>query len=155
LVRVRFHRFDGVNPHGLLVVRQREAGNVVKAMRELYRAGYPLRRLRPIDAFGGDADRARRADDTFGFACERVAGTSRWSAQAKASRSSSTRSRTRPSMGTTSSPSKGQGYADRTLTHRGDHPLGETPSCARSARSAGAGAGTSSPTKRYQLFVAP
>jgi len=154
LVRVRFHRFDGVNPRGLLVVRQREAGNVVKAMRELYRAGYPLRRLRPIDAFGGDADRARRADDTFGFACERVAGTSRWSAEAKGLAIELNPVENPTVDGNDAFPAKGRIYADRTLTHPAIIRPGDA--VVRAFSSVGwSWGGASSPTKRYQLFVAP
>jgi glucose/arabinose dehydrogenase len=154
LVQVRFHRFDGVNPHGLLVVRRREAPNVVEAMRKLYRAGYPLHRLRPIDVYGGDADRARRADDTFGFACERVSGTSRTPAQARGLAIEINPVENPTVDGNEVSPGKGQAYADRTLTHpaiirRGDAVV-------RAFRSVGwSWGGASSPTKHYQLFVAP
>ena len=154
LVHVRFHRFDGMNPDGLLVVRRRETDNVVKAMRTLYRAGYPLHRLRPIDAFGGDADRARGADDTFGFACERVPGTSRWSAQARGLAIELNPVENPTVDGSEVSPAKGQAYADRTLTH----PAIIRPEDAvvRAFRSVGwSWGGASSPTKRYQLFVAP
>ena len=154
LVHVRFHRFDGMNPDGLLVVRRREADNVVKAMRTLYRAGYPLHRLRPIDAFGGDADRARRADDTFGFACERVPGTSRWSAQARGLAIELNPVENPTVDGSEVSPAKGQAYADRTLTHPAIIRPGDA--VVRAFRSVGwSWGGASSPTKRYQLFVAP
>ena len=63
------------------------------------------------------ADRARRADDTFGFACERVAGTSRWSAQARGLAIELNPVENPTVDGNDVFPAKGQGYADRTLTH--------------------------------------
>jgi poly-gamma-glutamate synthesis protein (capsule biosynthesis protein) len=67
---------------GELVVHQGEAGEVVRAMRSLYDDRYPIRRMKLIDAYGGDDHRSMNADNTSAFNCRFVAGTSRWSQHA-------------------------------------------------------------------------
>ena len=44
--------------------------------------GFHLRRLRPVAVYGGSDDASMAADNTSGFNCRRVAGTSRWSMHA-------------------------------------------------------------------------
>ena len=51
-------------------------------MRVLYRRKYPIRRMRLVDAFGSDDDRSMAADNTSGFNCRFVSGTTRWSRHA-------------------------------------------------------------------------
>ena len=60
------------------------AGEVVVVFRRLYDARFPIRRLRPIDAYGGDDDRSMAADNTSGFNCRYAVATGprRWSAHA-------------------------------------------------------------------------
>jgi hypothetical protein len=82
LLRVSHWDFSG-RPHvGELVVRSSEARDVVSVFRKLYVARFPIRRIRLVDAYGGDDDRSMAADNTSGFNCRFVEGTSRWSAHA-------------------------------------------------------------------------
>jgi glucose/arabinose dehydrogenase len=153
IVRVRFHRFDGANPHGSLVVRRRQADDVVQVMRKLYDRGYPLHRLRPVDAYGGDAGRARAADDSFGFACEHVAGTSKWSAQARGLAIELNPVENPLVDGAAVSPARGARYADRSLTHPAI--IGGGDPVVRAFASVGwSWAGRDPTTPAYGLFTA-
>ena len=55
---------------------------MTRVFRELYDAGWPIRRMRLVDDYGGDDERSMAADNTSGFNCRRVAGSSSWSAHA-------------------------------------------------------------------------
>jgi D-alanyl-D-alanine carboxypeptidase len=81
-LRLSYWGFDG-KPHiGSLVVRDRAASDVVAVFRRLYAARFPIRRLRKVDAYRGSDDASMAADNTSGFNCRFVSGTSRWSQHA-------------------------------------------------------------------------
>jgi hypothetical protein len=82
LLRVRHWGFDGDFHRGRLVVHEEEAREVLRAMGGLFRDRFPIRRMEVIDAYGGDDHRSMNADNTSGFNCRFVAGTSRWSQHA-------------------------------------------------------------------------
>ena len=67
---------------GEIVVHRDHAVDLVGVFRELYDAGFPIRRMRLVDAYGGDDDRSMAADNTSGYNCRRVAGTQGWSRHA-------------------------------------------------------------------------
>jgi hypothetical protein len=58
------------------------APDVVTVFRRLWDARFPIKRLRPVSAYRGDDDRSMAADNTSGFNCRFVGGTSRWSMHA-------------------------------------------------------------------------
>lgn len=68
-VRLRYVGFDGRAHMGQLVVRDRVAEDVVEIFRLLYDARFPIRKVRPIDAYGGSDDRSVEADNTSAFNC--------------------------------------------------------------------------------------
>jgi hypothetical protein len=83
-VRVSYRGFDG-RPHaGAVVVNARVVPAVVRVFRRLYDARFPLRRVRPIDAYRGVDERSLAADNTAGFNCRYAvaAGPRRWSVHA-------------------------------------------------------------------------
>ena len=82
LITMTYRGFDGRAHDGRVVVAARVAPGVVKVFRALYEGGYPIRRMVPIDAYGNDDDRSLAADNTAGFNCRRVAGTTSWSMHA-------------------------------------------------------------------------
>jgi hypothetical protein len=84
LITMRYRGFDGRMHEGRLVVSVRVAPGVVRVFRRLYDAGYPIRRMVPIDAYGNDDDRSLAADNTAGFNCRRAVGGSGWSMHASA-----------------------------------------------------------------------
>jgi hypothetical protein len=79
LLTLTYHGFDG-GPHtGRLVAHRDAAATLVGVFRRLYAAGFPIRRMRPVDAYGGSDFRSIEADNTSAFNCRHVEGTSRWS----------------------------------------------------------------------------
>jgi hypothetical protein len=82
LLRVAHWGFDGEVRRGRLVVHRDSAQSMLRAMRKLHRLRFPIRRIRLVDAYGGDDRRSMNADNTSAFNCRFVAGTSRWSEHA-------------------------------------------------------------------------
>jgi D-alanyl-D-alanine carboxypeptidase-like protein len=82
LVRASYHGFDGRIQTGELIVHRDVTSAVVAVLEKLYAARFPIRRMEPIDAFGGSDYRSIEADNTSAFNCRPVAGTSRWSEHA-------------------------------------------------------------------------
>jgi D-alanyl-D-alanine carboxypeptidase len=83
-VRLAYWGFDGRVHRGAIVVNARVTGDVVTVFRRLYRARFPLRRVRPIDAYEGNDERSLAADNTAGFNCRYAVapGPRRWSVHA-------------------------------------------------------------------------
>jgi hypothetical protein len=81
-VVVSFWDFGGKPRTGRIVVARRVAAGVVAVFRRLWQAHFPLRRLQPVSAYRGDDDASMAADNTSGFNCRFVGGTSRWSMHA-------------------------------------------------------------------------
>ncbi len=71
--------FAGRPRRGALVVNASAASDVVAAFRSLYRAGFPIRRMEPIERYGGDDFASIEADNTSAFNCRAATGSSRWS----------------------------------------------------------------------------
>jgi hypothetical protein len=84
LVRLSYWGFDG-KPHvGRLVVNADVTRAVTVVFGRLYDARFPIRRLRPIDAYRGSDDASIAADNTAGFNCRYAvaAGPKSWSVHA-------------------------------------------------------------------------
>ncbi len=75
LLTVTHWGFDGEVHRGRLVVNRDAAAAMLGAMRSLYRLGYPIRRMRLVDAYGADDHRSMDADNTSAFNCRFVAGS--------------------------------------------------------------------------------
>ncbi len=82
LVRARYVGFDGRAHTGRIVVHRDVADDVVTVLRRLYAARFPIRRMVPVDAYGGSDFRSIEADNTSAFNCRYVDGTTRWSEHA-------------------------------------------------------------------------
>jgi len=83
-VRLAFWGFDGERHLGELVVHRDAVAPVTTVFRRLYRARFPIRRMRPIDAYRGDDDASLAADNTAAFNCRPAVttGARRWSMHA-------------------------------------------------------------------------
>jgi hypothetical protein len=79
LVRARHWGFDGRVHTGRLVVHRDVARAVVRVLRRLYAARFPIRRMVPVEAYGASDFRSIEADNTSAFNCRFVDGTTRWS----------------------------------------------------------------------------
>jgi hypothetical protein len=82
LVRARYVGMDGRAHTGRIVVQRDVATEVVAVLRRLYASRFPIRRMVPVDAYGGSDYRSIEADNTSAFNCRYVDGTTRWSEHA-------------------------------------------------------------------------
>ena len=83
-LRLTYWGFDRRVHTGTLVVSARAVSPLTRVFARLYAARFPLRRLRPIDAYGGSDERSLAADNTAAFNCRYAVapGAKRWSAHA-------------------------------------------------------------------------
>jgi len=83
-VQLRFVGFDGKTHTGALVVNRAVTSDVITVFRSLYAARFPIRRMQPIDAYGGSDERSMAADNTSAFNCRYAvaSGPKRWSVHA-------------------------------------------------------------------------
>jgi hypothetical protein len=79
LVTVRYWDFHLHRRIGRLVVDRAVARDVALTFGRLYRLRYRIRRMVPIDRYGGSDFRSIEADNTSAFNCRYVDGTTRWS----------------------------------------------------------------------------
>jgi hypothetical protein len=83
-LRLAYWGFDGQRRLGALVVHEDAVDAVTRAFRDLYRARFPVRRIRTIDAYRGSDDASIAADNTSAFNCRAAvtSGPKRWSVHA-------------------------------------------------------------------------
>jgi D-alanyl-D-alanine carboxypeptidase len=74
--------FAGRVRTGRVIVHRDVAPDVLAVLRRLYGARFPIRRIVPVDAYGGSDFRSIEADNTSAFNCRYVDGTRRWSEHA-------------------------------------------------------------------------
>jgi hypothetical protein len=82
LVTVTHWGFDGRVRTGRLILAASEAPAVLRALRAAFEARFPMRRMRPVEAYSADDDRSMAADNTSAFNCRRVEHGTSWSAHA-------------------------------------------------------------------------
>jgi hypothetical protein len=82
LLRLSYWGFDHTVHQGELVVSASAAANLTRAFRLLFNARYPIRQMRPVEAFGGGDEASMLADNTSAFNCRLVPGTQLWSQHA-------------------------------------------------------------------------
>lgn len=83
-VRVTYWGFDRRAHTGAFVANEDAVPALVRVFSRLYAGRFPIRRVRPIDAYGGNDERSLAADNTAAFNCRYVVGPGprRWSAHA-------------------------------------------------------------------------
>ena len=128
---------------GRLVVHRDSDGDVLRAMRGLLQARFPIRRMDLIDRYGGDDHRSMNADNTSAFNCRFVNGTNRWSEHAFG-RALDLNPVENPYVTPSGfvSPPKGRPYANRKRRRGGHGPPRRPAPTAPSRGSAGSGAAT-------------
>jgi ABC-type amino acid transport substrate-binding protein len=82
LLRAGYWGFDGRVHRGELIVHRDHARRILGVLKRLFQARYPIQRLRLVDAYRADDDRSMAANNTSGFNCRRVSGSSSWSEHA-------------------------------------------------------------------------
>lgn len=78
-VRATHHGYDGSDHTGTLIVNQDVASTMATVLRRLYAAGVPIRKMKPIEAYGGDDWKSIEDDNTSAFNCRAATGSSNWS----------------------------------------------------------------------------
>ena len=81
-VDVRHFGNDGAVHTGRVIVAANLAEGLVEVFRDLYNARFPIERMEPIDAYGGDDMRSMKANNTSAFNCRAVTGGTGWSEHA-------------------------------------------------------------------------
>jgi hypothetical protein len=84
LVRLSYWGFDGRAHAGTIVVNRAVVQAVVSIFKRLYSERFPIRRMEPVDSFGGSDPRSMAADNTSAFNCRYAVtpGAKHWSAHA-------------------------------------------------------------------------
>ena len=83
-LQLSYWGFDD-QPHvGTLAVHADEAQGVTEVFRRLYEKRFPIRKMEPVDVYGGSDDASIAADNTAGFNCRKAvaSGPPQWSAHA-------------------------------------------------------------------------
>jgi D-alanyl-D-alanine carboxypeptidase len=83
-LRLTYWGFDRRAHTGTLIVNVRAVGPLTQVFARLYAARFPIRRMRRIDAYGGNDERSLAADNTAAFNCRYAIapGPKRWSVHA-------------------------------------------------------------------------
>jgi len=119
VVRVSHWGFDGEPRIGRIVVARRVAPDIVAVFRRLWTARFPIRRVRPVSAYRGSDDASMAADNTSGFNCRFVGGTSRWSLHAFGRAIDVNPVENPYVQGSRVSPAAGRAFLDRTRYRKG------------------------------------
>jgi hypothetical protein len=84
MIRMSYWGFDDKPHTGSIVVAASVTGAVTTVFRQLYDERFPIRRMEPVDVFGGDDDASMAADNTSAFNCRNAvsSGPPHWSAHA-------------------------------------------------------------------------
>jgi len=78
-VHLAYHGLDGAVHEGVLVVNADAVEAVRIGFGVAFTTGFPIARMQPASAFGGDDDKIMAADDTSAFNCRKVTGGTGWS----------------------------------------------------------------------------
>ena len=111
--------FDGKPKRGSIVVHRAVARDVLKVFRVLYAERFPIRRVEPASRYRGSDDRSMAADNTSGFNCRPVEGTSSWSMHAYGKAIDMNPLENPYVRGATVSPRRGRAFLDRSRYRKG------------------------------------
>jgi hypothetical protein len=79
LITLTYRGFDGRDHTGRLIANREAAAALVTVFRRLYEARFPIRRMEPVDRYGGDDFRSIEADNASAFNCRTATGSTHWS----------------------------------------------------------------------------
>lgn len=118
-VNVSYWGYDGAVHLGRLIVDATYADRIVAVFRDIYAARFPINKMVPIDAYGGDDQASMRANNTSGYNCRTVAGSSNLSQHALG-RAIDVNPLVNPYVnGSSVDPPEGAPYADRSRNDPG------------------------------------
>jgi hypothetical protein len=153
MLQLTYYGFDDHAHTGRLVVHSTAANRMVAVFSGLYAARFPIRRMLPVDVYGGSDDRSMAADNTSAFNCRKVSGSSSWSMHAYGTAVDVNTVENPYVVGSSVQPPAGRAYLDRTRYERGMIRGGELVVQAFAAQGWGWG-GSWSGSKDYQHFSA-
>jgi D-alanyl-D-alanine carboxypeptidase len=83
-IHLSYVNFAGRVRRGEIIVNARAVRPVIHVFAMLYRARFPIKEMKPVDAFRGSDPRSMAADNTSGFNCRRAVapGPPQWSMHA-------------------------------------------------------------------------
>jgi hypothetical protein len=83
-IRLTYWGFDRKAHTGALIANADAVGALTRVFARLYAARFPIHRIQPIDAYGGNDERSMAADNTSAFNCRYAVtpGPRHWSAHA-------------------------------------------------------------------------
>lgn len=70
-VEINHYTFDGTIRRGVLVVNRDVAASVSRIFTRLFEARFPIRKMRPVEVYGGDVQASLRDDNTSAYNCRR------------------------------------------------------------------------------------
>ena len=84
MLKLTYWGFDDRPHQGSLVVNVSAANAMVEVFRRLFEERFPIRRMEPVDVFGGSDDASTEADNTAAFNCRNAVaeGPPHWSMHA-------------------------------------------------------------------------
>ena len=82
LLRADYWGFDGRVHRGELIVHRDHARRMLGVLGKLFKARFKMQRMKLVDVYRADDDRSMAANNTSGFNCRRVSGSSSWSEHA-------------------------------------------------------------------------
>lgn len=118
-VRVSHWGFDGRPKEGTVIVAAAHANDIATVFRRLWAARFPIRKLQPVSVYRGSDDRSMAADNTSGFNCRFVGGTTRWSLHAYGTAIDVNPVENPYVRGAHVSPPAGRAYVDRSRYRKG------------------------------------
>jgi hypothetical protein len=71
-VRVNYVSFDGSVRRGTLVVNEDVTSSISRIFTRLFEERFPIRRMRPVEHFGGDVNVSLAADNTSAYNCRQL-----------------------------------------------------------------------------------
>jgi D-alanyl-D-alanine carboxypeptidase len=71
-VNVNYVNFDGEVRRGTLVVNRDVARSVARVFTKLFEARFPIRKMNPVEEYGGDVNKSLAADNTSAYNCRQL-----------------------------------------------------------------------------------
>jgi len=81
-IQVSHYDFKGKTQTGELIMHRSVAREITEIFGELYRIGYPVKKMSLVSAFGGSDYDSIEQDNTSAFNCRNVTGGQKWSKHA-------------------------------------------------------------------------
>ena len=78
-IQVVYYDFSGKEQFGEMVVHRSIAREVTDIFGELYKIGYPIRKMKLISKYKGNDYLSIESDNTSAFNCRKATGSSKWS----------------------------------------------------------------------------